>query len=174
MVYFFFSCFFHSFHFSSFQFFIPLSAENPYKCLTCSYSAITISQLKEHSLRVHGEMLTLPKLRAGAALRSPRPNLSSDPMTLTQEGEGKRQREKNTFLFADSVNTYTIIAYMPCYNQLACWLDCEWFAGTEVTVKNDTLPFPPCSNPSFIWDLLTLDRKVNNFLLLEIGWWYWW
>ncbi|XP_041916495.1 zinc finger protein 462 isoform X1 [Alosa sapidissima] len=63
------------------------AGENPYKCLSCAFSTITISQLKEHSLRVHGEMLTLPKLRAGAALRSPRPTLSTDPMNLTQEGE---------------------------------------------------------------------------------------
>lgn len=85
----------HSISMASIHFSTPLSAENPYKCLTCSYSAISISQLKEHSLRAHGEMLTLPKLRAGAALRSLRPSLSGDPMTLTQEGEGKRQRGKS-------------------------------------------------------------------------------
>ncbi|KAL2099610.1 hypothetical protein ACEWY4_004004 [Coilia grayii] len=63
------------------------AGENPYKCLTCSFSTMTISQLKEHSLRIHGKMLTLPKLRAGAALRTSRSIMSGDPMTLTSEGE---------------------------------------------------------------------------------------
>ncbi|KAJ3605470.1 hypothetical protein NHX12_027516, partial [Muraenolepis orangiensis] len=46
-----------------------------YKCLSCPFSSVTISQLKEHSLRDHGEALTLHKLRAAtqaahAALRT--------------------------------------------------------------------------------------------------------
>ncbi|KAI4893997.1 hypothetical protein NFI96_014599 [Prochilodus magdalenae] len=57
------------------------TGENTYKCISCSFSTMTISQLKEHSLREHGETLTLPRLRAGAALRTTRPNASphTDP-----------------------------------------------------------------------------------------------
>ncbi|KAG8010759.1 hypothetical protein GBF38_009957 [Nibea albiflora] len=44
---------------------IPLYCEqHMYKCLSCPFSSMTISQLKEHSLRDHGEALTLHKLRA--------------------------------------------------------------------------------------------------------------
>ncbi|XP_016389214.1 zinc finger protein 462-like isoform X2 [Sinocyclocheilus rhinocerous] len=50
------------------------AGEHTYKCVSCPFSTMTIIQLKEHSLQEHGETLTLPKLRAGATLRSTRPN----------------------------------------------------------------------------------------------------
>ena len=55
---------------------------------------MTISQLKEHSLRDHGEALTLPRLRAGATTQGPqtRPlRLGSDPhqTPLTSNLDGK-------------------------------------------------------------------------------------
>uniref|UniRef100_A0A671PVN3 Zinc finger protein 462-like n=1 Tax=Sinocyclocheilus anshuiensis TaxID=1608454 RepID=A0A671PVN3_9TELE len=50
------------------------AGEHTYKCVSCLFSTMTIIQLKEHSLQEHGETLTLPKLRAGATLRSTRPN----------------------------------------------------------------------------------------------------
>ncbi|KAB5548971.1 hypothetical protein PHYPO_G00061830 [Pangasianodon hypophthalmus] len=46
------------------------AGENTYKCISCPFSTMTISQLKDHSLQEHGETLTLPRLRARAALRS--------------------------------------------------------------------------------------------------------
>lgn len=46
------------------------SGENTYKCISCPFSTMTISQLKDHSLQEHGETLTLPRLRARAALRT--------------------------------------------------------------------------------------------------------
>lgn len=46
------------------------SGENTYKCISCPFSTMTISQLKDHSLREHGETLTLPRLRARVALRT--------------------------------------------------------------------------------------------------------
>ncbi|XP_056586388.1 zinc finger protein 462 isoform X2 [Triplophysa dalaica] len=55
------------------------AGEHTYKCLSCLFSTTTISQLKEHSLQEHGETLTLPKLRAGAALRTTRPNAEQSP-----------------------------------------------------------------------------------------------
>lgn len=55
------------------------AGEHTYKCLSCPFSTTTISQLKEHSLQEHKETLTLPKLRAGAALRSTRPNADQTP-----------------------------------------------------------------------------------------------
>ncbi|XP_028828507.1 zinc finger protein 462 isoform X1 [Denticeps clupeoides] len=63
------------------------AGENTYKCLSCSFSTMTISQLKEHSLQVHGETLTLNRLRAGAALRNPRQPSGSTPVTFTPEEE---------------------------------------------------------------------------------------
>ncbi|MEQ2193359.1 hypothetical protein XENOCAPTIV_016142 [Xenoophorus captivus] len=55
----------------------PAGEQYTYKCLSCPFSSMTISQLKEHSLRDHGEALTLPKLRAATqaahtAIRLPR------------------------------------------------------------------------------------------------------
>ncbi|XP_046724222.1 zinc finger protein 462 isoform X4 [Silurus meridionalis] len=46
------------------------AGENTYKCISCPFSTMTISQLKDHSLQEHGETLTLPRLRARAALRT--------------------------------------------------------------------------------------------------------
>lgn len=56
--------------------FLPAGEQYTYKCLSCPFSSMTISQLKEHSLRDHGEALTLPKLRAAtqAAHAAPRPS----------------------------------------------------------------------------------------------------
>uniref|UniRef100_A0A673ILR0 Zinc finger protein 462-like n=1 Tax=Sinocyclocheilus rhinocerous TaxID=307959 RepID=A0A673ILR0_9TELE len=54
------------------------AGEHTYKCMSCPFSTMTIIQLKEHSLLEHGETLTLPKLRAGATLRSTRPNAEHD------------------------------------------------------------------------------------------------
>lgn len=53
--------------------------QHMYKCLSCPFSSTTISQLKEHSHRDHGEVLTLPKLRAAtqAAHISIKPRLTS-------------------------------------------------------------------------------------------------
>lgn len=55
---------------------LPAGEQYTYKCLSCPFSSMTISQLKEHSLRDHGEALTLPKLRAAtqAAHAAPRPS----------------------------------------------------------------------------------------------------
>ncbi|KTG35034.1 hypothetical protein cypCar_00042426 [Cyprinus carpio] len=54
---------------------------------------MTIIHLKEHSLQEHGETLTLPKLKAGAALRSTRPstehndqNTALDPQCTESAG----------------------------------------------------------------------------------------
>uniref|UniRef100_A0A8C2B5Z6 Zinc finger protein 462 n=1 Tax=Cyprinus carpio TaxID=7962 RepID=A0A8C2B5Z6_CYPCA len=44
------------------------AGEHTYKCVSCPFSTMTIIHLKEHSLQEHGETLTLPKLKAGAAL----------------------------------------------------------------------------------------------------------
>lgn len=65
--------------------------ENTYKCVSCAFSTTTISQLKEHSLQEHGETLTLPKLKAGAALRSTRPSAehSDENTPLDPECTGK-------------------------------------------------------------------------------------
>uniref|UniRef100_A0A671P4S4 Zinc finger protein 462-like n=1 Tax=Sinocyclocheilus anshuiensis TaxID=1608454 RepID=A0A671P4S4_9TELE len=57
---------------------VCVAGEHTYKCMSCPFSTMTIIQLKEHSLQEHGETLTLPKLRAGAALRSTRPNAEHD------------------------------------------------------------------------------------------------
>ncbi|XP_043952466.1 zinc finger protein 462 isoform X1 [Gambusia affinis] len=61
-----------------------------YKCLSCPFSSMTISQLKEHSLTDHGEVLTLPKLRAAtqaahAAIRLPRQAAHTDHSHLTTD-----------------------------------------------------------------------------------------
>uniref|UniRef100_A0A8C2HAS6 Zinc finger protein 462 n=1 Tax=Cyprinus carpio TaxID=7962 RepID=A0A8C2HAS6_CYPCA len=50
------------------------AGEHTYKCMLCPFSTMTVIQLKEHSLQEHGETLTLPKLKARAALRSTRPS----------------------------------------------------------------------------------------------------
>lgn len=62
-----------------------------YKCLSCPFSSMTISQLKEHSLTDHGEALTLTKLRAAtqaahAAPRAPRLATNTEQTTLAPDG----------------------------------------------------------------------------------------
>lgn len=62
-----------------------------YKCLSCPFSSMTISQLKEHSLTDHGEALTLTKLRAAtqaahASLRPPRLASNAEQTTLAPDG----------------------------------------------------------------------------------------
>ncbi|XP_015259238.1 PREDICTED: zinc finger protein 462 isoform X2 [Cyprinodon variegatus] len=64
--------------------------QHTYKCLSCPFSSMTISQLKEHSLSNHGEVLTLPKLRAAiqaahAAIRLPRPTVQTEHAHLTPD-----------------------------------------------------------------------------------------
>lgn len=70
-------------------FYLPPGEQHTYQCLSCPFSSMTISQLKEHSLRDHGEALTLPKLRAATqaahgALRPPRlpSNTEQNPLAL--------------------------------------------------------------------------------------------
>lgn len=74
-------------------YFFPLRAgeQYTYKCLSCPFSSMTISQLKEHSLTDHGEALTLTKLRAAtqaahAAPRPPRLATNTEQTTITPDG----------------------------------------------------------------------------------------
>lgn len=65
--------------------------QHTYKCLSCPFSSMTISQLKEHSLRDHGEALTLTKLRAAtqaahAALRASRPASNAEQTAMAPDG----------------------------------------------------------------------------------------
>lgn len=65
--------------------------QHTYKCLSCPFTSMTISQLKEHSLRDHGEVLTLPKLRAAnqaahATLRPPRPASNPEQSPIGPDG----------------------------------------------------------------------------------------
>lgn len=65
--------------------------QRTYKCLSCPFSTMTISQLKEHSLRDHGEVLTLPKLRAAsqaahAAVRASRPAANPEQTPMAPDG----------------------------------------------------------------------------------------
>uniref|UniRef100_A0A672LB70 Zinc finger protein 462 n=1 Tax=Sinocyclocheilus grahami TaxID=75366 RepID=A0A672LB70_SINGR len=64
---------------------VCVAGEHTYKCMSCPFSTMTIIQLKEHSLQEHGETLTLPKLRAGAPLRSTRPNTEHDEVPASEE-----------------------------------------------------------------------------------------
>lgn len=77
-------------YFLTFVHFLP-GEQYTYKCLSCPFSSMTISQLKEHSLTDHGEVLTLPKLRAAtqaahAAIRLPRQAAHTDHSHLTTDG----------------------------------------------------------------------------------------
>ena len=70
---------------------LPSGEQYTYKCLSCPFSTMTISQLKEHSLRDHGEALTLPKLRAAtqaahAALKPSRLATNAEQASLAQDG----------------------------------------------------------------------------------------
>lgn len=76
-----------------FLYFFPVHAgeQYTYKCLSCPFSSMTISQLKEHSLTDHGEALTLTKLRAAtqaahAAPRPPRLPTNTEQTTLAPDG----------------------------------------------------------------------------------------
>lgn len=65
--------------------------QHTYKCLSCPFSSMTISQLREHSLRDHGEALTLPKLRAAtqaahATLRPSRLASNTEQTPLASDG----------------------------------------------------------------------------------------
>lgn len=60
-------------------FFFLSGEQHTYKCLSCPFSSMTISQLKEHSLRDHGEALTLQKLRAATQAS----HSTSRPLRLT-------------------------------------------------------------------------------------------
>lgn len=70
----------------------PSGEQHTYRCLSCSFSTMTISQLKEHSLRDHGEVLTLSKLRAAtqaahAAIRHPRMAPNTEHSHLQTDGK---------------------------------------------------------------------------------------
>lgn len=60
--------------------------EHAYKCSCCSFSTMTISQLKEHSLKVHGKALTLPRPRI-VSLLSSHAHHSSQKATPAEEVE---------------------------------------------------------------------------------------
>lgn len=81
--------------------FFSLSGEqHTYKCLSCPFSSMTISQLKEHSLRDHGETLTLQKLRAAtqashSASRPLRLTSTTEQTSITPDGN---DRNHNTHL----------------------------------------------------------------------------
>lgn len=69
--------------------FVPclhLPGEHAYKCSWCSFSTMTISQLKEHSLKVHGKALTLPRPRI-VSLLSSHSHHSSQKATPAEEVE---------------------------------------------------------------------------------------
>nr|XP_023658195.1 zinc finger protein 462-like isoform X1 [Paramormyrops kingsleyae]XP_023658203.1 zinc finger protein 462-like isoform X1 [Paramormyrops kingsleyae] len=61
--------------------------ENTYRCLSCPQSFMTISQLKEHSQEIHGEVLTLPRLRAAAqsTVRPQRPARVGEKLPVTTD-----------------------------------------------------------------------------------------
>uniref|UniRef100_A0A452UEE9 Zinc finger protein 462 n=1 Tax=Ursus maritimus TaxID=29073 RepID=A0A452UEE9_URSMA len=63
-----------------------LPGEHAYKCSWCSFSTMTISQLKEHSLKVHGKALTLPRPRI-VSLLSSHAHHSSQKATPAEEVE---------------------------------------------------------------------------------------
>lgn len=70
---------------------VPAGEQYTYRCLSCPFSSMTISQLKEHSLTDHGEALTLTKLRAAtqaahAAPRPPRLATNTEQTTLAPDG----------------------------------------------------------------------------------------
>lgn len=64
----------------------PPPGEHAYKCSWCSFSTMTISQLKEHSLKVHGKALTLPRPRI-VSLLSSHAHHSSQKATPSEEVE---------------------------------------------------------------------------------------
>lgn len=61
--------------------------EHAYKCSWCAFSTMTISQLKEHSLKVHGKALTLPRPRIVSLLSSHAHHSSSQKATPAEEVE---------------------------------------------------------------------------------------
>lgn len=70
----------------------PAGEQHMYKCLSCPFSSMTIIQLKEHSLREHGEALTLHKLRAAtqaaqATHRPVRPATDAEQSPLATDGK---------------------------------------------------------------------------------------
>lgn len=77
-------------------FFFLSGEQHTYKCLSCPFSSMTISQLKEHSLRDHGEALTLQKLRAAtqASHSTSRPlrlTSATEPTSITPNGNKNNQ-----------------------------------------------------------------------------------
>lgn len=72
--------------------------EHAYKCSSCSFSTMTISQLKEHSLKVHGKALTLPRPRIVnlAASHAHHTSKNHTPAEEVEDSNGKRcLRAKN-------------------------------------------------------------------------------
>lgn len=68
-----------------------LPGEHAYKCSWCSFSTMTISQLKEHSLKVHGKSLTLPRPRIVSLLSSHTHHASpkATPAEEVEDSNGK-------------------------------------------------------------------------------------
>lgn len=66
--------------------------EHAYKCSSCSFSTMTISQLKEHSLKVHGKALTLPRPRIVnlAASHAHHTSKNHTPAEEVEDSNGKR------------------------------------------------------------------------------------
>lgn len=66
--------------------------EHAYKCSSCSFSTMTISLLKEHSLKVHGKALTLPRPRIVSLVASLAQHASKNhtPAEEVEDSNGKR------------------------------------------------------------------------------------
>lgn len=66
--------------------------EHAYKCSSCSFSTMTISQLKEHSLKVHGKALALPRPRIVSLVTSHAQHASKNHTTAeeVEDSNGKR------------------------------------------------------------------------------------
>lgn len=103
------------------------SGENTYKCISCSFSTMTISQLKEHSLQEHGETLTLPRLRAGATLRTTRPNTS--PHTETQEAQLNADTNGKNLSFVDLLGHLDIGLWGPALVSSCVSAEAQFFSA---------------------------------------------
>ncbi|XP_054842679.1 zinc finger protein 462 isoform X3 [Eublepharis macularius] len=60
------------------------SGEHAYKCSSCSFSTMTVSLLKEHSLKVHGKALTLPRPRLASHVTSHAQHASKNHTTAEE------------------------------------------------------------------------------------------
>ncbi|KAJ6657127.1 hypothetical protein lerEdw1_002873, partial [Lerista edwardsae] len=77
-----------------------MNGEHAYKCSSCSFSTMTISQLKEHSLKVHGKALTLPRPRINSLVTSHAQHASKNHTTAeeVEDSNGKRQLHQEAAL----------------------------------------------------------------------------